>query len=84
MIAKHPVLLGFAILFGMAALTAWPWLLIPLFMAPAAWYGTLWHDRRYQQLRYHRQALAAHADYEHHALIYGDPRGWYGAYPPAI
>lgn len=83
MIAKHPVLLGFAILFSAAALIAWPWLFIPLILAPAAWYGTQWHDRHYQRLAARKRVLAAHADYEHHALINGSPVGVYGNYPPA-
>jgi hypothetical protein len=30
-----------------------------------------------------RAELAARADYEHHLWTHGDPRGFYGQYPPA-
>jgi hypothetical protein len=34
-----------------------------------------------QQLR---REIAAHADYEHHLWMQGDPRGTYGRYPPVL
>lgn len=52
----------------------------------AAAYGlyryTRSYDHRYQASHAHRQALAAHADYEHRLWLQGDSRGFYGQYQP--
>jgi hypothetical protein len=40
---------------------------------------------RYPERQNQRRAeLAAHADYEHAMWMHGDPRGFYGRFPPAI
>jgi hypothetical protein len=42
------------------------------------------YDRKRLDRARHRQHLQARADYEHHLWMHGDPRGFYGQYPPAV
>lgn len=82
--AHHPIQLILLLLLAVGVIGAYPWLLIPALLAPAAWYGTQAYDRRYQAHATHRRRLEARADFEHHLLINGDPRGTYGQYRPHI
>jgi hypothetical protein len=41
-------------------------------------------DQRQQAHARHRALIAAHADYEHHLWLSGDPRGYFGQFPPAF
>ena len=85
---QHPVLLGFGILFGFAMVVAlWQWFLLLAVLCLIGW--GLWvftrsYDQRHLERTRHRQALAAHADYEHHLWTMGDARGFYGQFPPRM
>jgi hypothetical protein len=86
---QHPALLGVAILFAFTAVAAF-W---PLFFALAimvagfccALLVALWvYDRGRQATYDYRRELLVRAEYEHWLWIRGDPRGFYGRYPPAV
>lgn len=83
-LAQHPVMLCAALILTVGMVAAYPWLLIPLAMAPTAWYGTRTYDRKYQARATHQRMLNAHADYEHWLTTNGHPAGMYGQYPPAV
>jgi hypothetical protein len=85
---EHPILLGLGIIFGMAAVVAWWPLFLTLGVLAGFGYaayriGVSYREQRTAQQAY-RRALAAHADYEHHLWMQGNPIGFYGQYPPAI
>jgi UDP-N-acetylmuramyl pentapeptide phosphotransferase/UDP-N-acetylglucosamine-1-phosphate transferase len=86
---QHPALLGLAILFAFAAVAAfWP----PFFALAIVVAGfccallvALWvYDRGRQAIYDYRRELLARAEYEHWLWMRGDPRGFYGRYPPAV
>ncbi|BCI54954.1 hypothetical protein NIIDNTM18_42320 [Mycolicibacterium litorale] len=85
---QHPILLVVGVILGCASLIAfWPIFLGLALVAALA--GLLYkvsteYDKNSLDAARRRRTLAAHADYEHHALAYGDPRGIYGQYPPAV
>lgn len=84
----HPVVAGFGILFGCAAVVVWWPLFLTLAVVAGVGFGLWVFTRRYDaqalQAARRRAALTQAADYEHHLLLQGDPRGVYGRYPPAI
>lgn len=65
-----------------------PGLFIPLIGALALIYGALWcmgaKAVRDTEEQMELEAIAARADAQHRAALRGDPRGRYGAYPPAV
>ena len=78
---RHPVLVG------VAALMAFWWLANGWYWAVAlsAAAATLLVIRRARRSRAWRHAgLRARADYENRLNQYGDPRGVFGRYPPAL
>jgi hypothetical protein len=86
---RHPIMLGLGILFAFTAVAAF-W---PLFLAIAievaglccALLVALWvYDRERQAIFDYRRALRARAEYENWLWMRGDPRGFYGRYPPAV
>ena len=87
--ASNPALLGVAILLASTVVAAF-W---PLFFALAivaagfccALLVVLWvYDTGRQAIYEYRRKLLARAEYEHLLWMRGDPRGFYGRYPPAV
>jgi hypothetical protein len=85
---QHPVLLGVGIVLGACTVAA----LWPLFLALTVIGGIGWlaywllmrSDTETQRHRAHQAERQARAAYEHHLWLHGDPRGFYGRYPPAV
>lgn len=85
--AKHHPISAFVLaLFTLGFVaTYWPVFVIAGVIA-ALGYGlhafTVGYDRRALAKAQHRHLLAAHAAFEHHLVMAGDPRGTYGQYTP--
>jgi hypothetical protein len=86
--AQHPYLTICLTLLGLGVVvTYWYVFALAAALVVAGWdlrAATVRYDRTLLARARHRQLLAAHADFEHHCLINGDPRGVYGQYPPRI
>ena len=85
---QHPVILGVGILLGVGFVGAHWQAALFILAVVAVGYG-LWRwgvalEKRSREQIQLRQALVAHADYEHHLWTQGNPIGFYGQYPPAI
>lgn len=84
----NPVYIGVVILFGAGFIMAYPLASVFVLTVVAAGIGFVrWMirlDKRSWEQIGRRQALIAHADYEHHLVMNGDPRGWFGQFPPAV
>jgi hypothetical protein len=85
---QHPVLTGVGILLGACFVASLWWLFLTLGVLAGIGYGAYklamgWDKRRIEGQQ-RRQALLAHADYEHWLWMSGDSRGFYGQYPPAL
>lgn len=84
----NPVYIGVVILFGAGFIMAYPLASIFVLLVVAAGIGFVrWMIRLDKQGWEHirqRQALIAHADYEHWLIMNGDNRGVFGQYPPAV
>jgi len=65
----------------------WPFIVAAFFIAVAWVAAWLVRERRRQAAdarRKARAALIARADEQQAGRLAGDPRGWYGDYPPAM
>jgi hypothetical protein len=90
--AEHPIFMGLAILIGLCVLVAfWKFFVAIVLIGGtiaaitlAAIFAAQRHRKRADSEYQRKAALAAHADYEHHLWMQGDPRGFYGQYPPTI
>lgn len=85
--AKHPVLLGVCILFGVGMFGAYWQAVLFILAVLAVAFGVcrwmVWLDRRSHQQITRRRGLVHRADYEHWLWMQGDQRGVFGQYPPA-
>lgn len=84
--SRHPLIICFLVFMGFGVVAAyWP-VFVAAGVIAALGYGlylfTLRYDRNTLTKAQHRRLLAAHADFEHHCLMAGDPRGVYGQYRP--
>lgn len=65
-----------------------PTVFIPIIGGLALIYGLLWRigvqSVRDTEEQMELEAIARRADVQHRAALRGDPRGRYGAYPPAV
>jgi flagellar motor component MotA len=84
---QHPILLGVGIILGACTVAAL-WQLFLILAIVGLGYGAYrlanaWNKGR-QSGQQRRAQLTARADYEHRLWMGGDPRGFYGRYPPAV
>lgn len=77
---RHPWLLMTVVVFGAASLAAYP---LPVLVVGAFGAGTWGAITLYEKRHVTHKRLECRADYEHWLWMHGDPRGFYGQFPPA-